>query len=126
MENLLVVSHEWNLGFEELRELANAAYQVIPAASGFDAVKIFATRPIAAVVVNRSLPDMDVADFAGYIHKHNESLPIVMLSAVMPVLEIPEGVDAVIAKHDCSTLLVPTLQLASRRIGGDECLAQTA
>jgi DNA-binding response OmpR family regulator len=127
MKNVLVVSHEWNLGFDDLRELSNAGFQAVPAADAFQAVTIFATRPIAAVIVDRRLPDISVADLVAYFRQHNERIPIVMLSAVMPVLDVPAAVDAVIAKRDCSTLLVPTLQLASRNTADEtESFSQAA
>lgn len=113
MENVLVISHEWNLGFDELRELADAGFQVVPATNGFEAVKIFATRAVAAVIVNRRLPDINVADLVSYFRHHNDSMPIVMLSAVMPVLNVPPAVDAVLSKRDCATLLCRSLQHGS-------------
>ena len=111
MPNLLCVSHEWSLGFNELRELSNAGYYLIPAASGFDAIKQFATREIDAVLVNRRLPDIEVDDLATYFRLHHEDLPIVMISNSLPVPDAPASVDAIIQKHHCSSLLVPTLQV---------------
>jgi DNA-binding response OmpR family regulator len=111
MPNLLCVSHEWSLGFNELRELSNAGYYLIPAANGFEAIKQFATRPIDAVLVNRRLPDILVDDLATYFRLHHEGLPIVMISNAMPVVDAPASVDAIVQKHHCGTLLVPTLQV---------------
>ena len=111
MPNLLCVSHEWSLGFEEVRELSNAGFYLIPAANGFEAIKHFATRAIDAVLVNRRLPDISVDDLATYFRRHHEDLPIVMISNSMPVPDAPASVNAVVQKHHCSTLLVPTLQV---------------
>lgn len=111
MPNLLCVSHEWSLGFNEVRELSNAGFYLIPAANGFDAIKQFATRPIDAVLVNRRLPDIEVEDLATYFRLHHENLPIVMISNSLPVQDAPASVDAIIQKHHCGTLLVPTLQV---------------
>lgn len=112
--NVLVVSHEWNLGFEDLRNLSDAGFRVITASSGFDAIKQFATRPIAAVIVNRRLPDMDVADLTTHFRHYDQKLPIVMVSPMTPVRNAPVNVDAIIAKHDAATLLPSTLQILSR------------
>lgn len=111
MPNLLCVSHEWSLGFNELRELSNAGFYLIPAANGFEAIKQFATRSIDAVLVNRRLPDIQVSDLLTYFRMHHEGLPIVMISNSLPVADAPASLDAIIQKHHCSTLLVPTLQV---------------
>ena len=130
MPNLLCVSHEWNLGFAELRELADAGFRVIPAATGFDAVKQFATAEIDAVVLNRRLPDIQVSDLSAYFRHHNPGVPIVLVSARMPVPDAPPSVDAVIGKSCCSGLLVATLQVLLRDPSaepqGDDAFAQAA
>jgi DNA-binding response OmpR family regulator len=132
MANVLCVSHEWSLGFEELRELSNAGFRVLPVASGYDAIKQFTTREIDAIIVNRRLPDIEVRDLVQYFRSHDESLPIVMLSSVMPVSTVPTSVDAVIHKHSGAALLVPTLEvLLSARCakhvpGGDDLLSRAA
>jgi len=111
MTNVLCVSHEWNLGFEELRELSNAGFRVIPAATGYEAVKQYAARDIDAIIVNRRVPDIEIEDLVSFFRHHNESIPIVMLSSVMPLPSVPPAVDAVIQKSSSAGLLVPTLQL---------------
>ena len=117
MTNILCVSHEWNLGFDELREMSNAGYRVIPVPNGYEAVRQFAEREIAAIVVNRRLPDIEIADLISYFRHNKEEIPIVMLSAVMPLASVPSAVDAVIHKSSAAGLLVPTLQvlLAGRK-----------
>ena len=115
MANLLCISHEWSLSLNEVRELSNAGFYLIPAADGFQAIKQFATRSIDAVIINRRLPDISVEDLATYFRRHHESLPIVMISNVMPVTAVPAAIDAVVQKHFCSTLLVPTLQLLLKK-----------
>lgn len=115
MANLLCISHEWSLSLNEVRELSNAGFYLIPAADGFQAIKQFATRSIDAVIINRRLPDISVEDLATYFRRHHESLPIVMISNVMPVTDVPAAIDAVVQKHFCSTLLVPTLQLLLKK-----------
>ncbi|MGH9644793.1 MAG: response regulator, partial [Terriglobales bacterium] len=94
-----------------VRELSNAGFYLIPAANGFEAIKQFATRSIDAVLVNRRLPDISVADLAQYFRLHHEGLPIVMISSAMPVTDAPDSIDAIVQKHHCSTLLVPTLKV---------------
>jgi CheY-like chemotaxis protein len=131
MTNLLCVSDEWSLGFDELRELSNAGFRVIEAPTGFDAVKEFATQQVDAVVLNRRLPDISVREIAIYFRRHNVSTPIVMVSTIMPIPDAPATVDAVIHKNECAALLVPTLQvLMSARMkqpaSGDESMVQAA
>ena len=132
MANVLCVSHEWSLGFEELRELSNAGFRVLPVGTGYDAIKQFAARDIDAVLVNRRLPDIEMHELVRYFRNHDESLPIVMLSLAMPVTMVPTEVDAVINKYSCAALLVPTLEvlLSGRRaepvLGDDAFLSQAA
>ena len=111
MVNVLCVSHEWNLGFEELRELSNAGYRVIPACCGVEAVKKFATHEIGAVIVNRRLHDIDVAELVSYFRNHDQDIPVVMISSVMPLPSAPKSVDAIVQKYSCASLLVPTLDV---------------
>lgn len=111
MANILCVSHEWNLGFEELRALSNAGFRVFPAPSGYDSVKQFASRPMDAVIVNRRLPDIDVGDLVAYFRQNDDGIPIVMISPVMPPDAVPPEVDAVLNKYSCGALLVPTLEV---------------
>ena len=80
MANVLCASHEWNLGFEELRELSNAGFRVIPVSTGLDAIKQFAAREIDAIVLNQRLPDGPVSDLVSYFRHHDQGIPIVMLS----------------------------------------------
>ena len=131
MANVLCVSHEWNLGFEELRALSNAGFRLFPAPSGYDAVKQFASRDIDAVIVNRRLPDIEVTDLVDYFRHHSEGIPIVMVSNVMPLPSVPSNVDAVINKYSCAGLLVPTLELLLpgrpvRQVAIDDTLAEAA
>ncbi len=111
MANLLCISHEWSLGFEALRELADAGFRVISVSTGFDAIRQYAEREIDAIVVNRRLPDIELDELISFLRRHDEGLPVVMLSTVMPAPNIPAGVDAVIQKHGCAGLLVPTLEM---------------
>ena len=110
MPNLLCVTHEWELETEEMRQLEGSGFRVVRATNGFDAIKHFATGDIDAVVVNRRLPDISIADLAAYF-RHHKSLPIVMVSTFMPVRNVPSAVDAVIGKPDCGSLLAATLQV---------------
>lgn len=131
MANVLCVSHEWNLGFEELRALSNAGFRVYPAPTGYDAVKQFASRDIDAVIVNRRLPDLEVADLVTYFRHHGEDIPIVMVSNVMPPSSVPAEVDSVISKYSCSGLLVPTLEMLLggrkvKEVAADDSLAEAA
>jgi len=108
---VLVVSHEWRLDFEEVRELLAAGFEAIHAVDAFHAIRQYATRRISAVVLNRCLPDIEVSELITYFRRHDEALPIVMLSTTMPVVDIPREVDAVIQKYGCATLLPPTLEV---------------
>lgn len=131
MTNVLCVSHEWNLGFDELRALSNAGFRVFPTPSGYDAVKQFASRDIDAVIVNRRLPDLDIADLVSYFRDHQKHIPIVMISNVMPAGAVPAEVDSVISKYSSAALLVPTLEMLldgrkPKAIAADDTLAEAA
>jgi DNA-binding response OmpR family regulator len=116
MVNVLCVSHEWNLGFEELRALSNAGFRVRTVANGFEAIKQFAEHEIDAILVNRQLPDVEVSELVSFFRNHDADIPIVMLSTVMPLKSASGTVDAVIHKQSAAQLLVPTLEflLAAR------------
>ena len=109
MANILCVSNEWNLGFDDIRELANAGFRVFTAGNGYEAIGKFASREIDAVLVNRQLPDLAVEDLVNFLKHHSPAMPVIMVSAVMPVADAPAAVDAVIGKHNCAALLIPTL-----------------
>lgn len=113
MANILCVSHEWNLGFDDIRQLASAGYRVFTAGTGYEAIGKFATREIDAVLVNRRLPDLPVEDLVNFVKHHAPEMPVIMLSASMPVADAPAAVDAIINKHACAPLLIPTLELLS-------------
>ena len=116
MANLLCVTHEWQLGFDAVRSLANAGFYLIPAANGYEGLQKFVLRDIDAVVINRRLPDISVEDFVRFARHHKPELPVVMVSAEMPLPQAPALVDAVIGKHSAAELLAPTLDVLMGRV----------
>lgn len=121
MPNLLCVSDEWSLGFNDLRGLADMGFNVVTATNGYEAVQLFSFRTIDAVVVNRKLPDLGVGTLARFCKAHKPGIPVIMLANVMPPPEerINE-IDAVIAKTHAGGLLAPTLELLMSTAGIDE------
>ncbi len=111
MPNILCISHEWNLGFEALRNLADAGFVAYPAPTGIDALREFAARPISAILVNPTLPDIPVAELIDFFKSHDPNLAVIMISNSMPLAARPAGVDSVMSRHHAADLLVPTLQL---------------
>lgn len=111
MLTVLCVSHEWNLGFGDLRALANDGFSVLTASDGYDALHIFASQQIDALVVSRNLPDIPVDELARYVKLHQPGMPVVMLAPVLPAPdERPREIDATVAKTRARSQLAPTLR----------------
>ena len=84
MLNLLCVSDEWSLGFNDMRALADRGFNVFTASNGYEAVQMFSFRQIDAVVVNRKLPDLGVGALARFCKMQRPGIPVIMLATVMP------------------------------------------
>jgi two-component system KDP operon response regulator KdpE len=104
--------------------LREAGFEVVPAATGEEALDRAAVRPPEAAIVDLMLPDIDGIEVTRTLRKWSE-MPILVLSAVgeedQKVQALQAGADDYITKPFGSRELVARLQAALRRAGrGDE------
>jgi len=126
MRTILCVSDEWSLRFDDLRALADSGFTVVTATSGREALKQLSTGEVNAVLVNRSLPDMNVDDFAWQLKAECPELPVIMLSRQMPRAgETSNCIDAVLACNLTTGLLVPTIEVLLSTAGWNEAASDT-
>lgn len=112
MATVLCVSYEWNLGFPELRALHQAGYVLVSAHSGIDALKSLAANAVDAVLVSRTLPDVEVSALVEYIREARPKLPVMMITDAIPNPKTaPKAIDCVLPKSYAAALLVPALSL---------------
>jgi CheY-like chemotaxis protein len=67
--------------------LESAGYRVLAAKSGAQAVKMFASEPIDAAILDYWMADMNGLNVAREIRKLNPKLPIIILSAYGELLD---------------------------------------
>jgi len=67
--------------------LESAGYKVLAAKSGAQAVKMFASEPIDAAILDYWMADMNGLNVAREIRKLNPKLPIIILSAYGELLD---------------------------------------
>lgn len=79
--------------------LASAGYRVLTAAGGAEALRIFAGQPVAAVLLDYKMPEMNGAEMARRMRELKPRVPIVMLSAYFDLPpEAAALADAVMSK----------------------------
>jgi len=83
---------------------------VLTAASAREGLRLAEVSPIAAVVVDYHMPEMNGNEVAAEIKRIRPELPIVMVSSdnAIPKLVL-DAVDAFVAKDDAHTHLLPMI-----------------
>jgi CheY-like chemotaxis protein len=85
----------------ELSLLQDNGYELVTAANGSEALRLFMARPVDAIVLEHHLGLLHGADFADVIKQVRPEVPIVLLTED---LELPDGalksVDAIVTKAD--------------------------
>ena len=103
--------------------LREAGFEVVPAATGQEALDLAAVRPPEAAIVDLMLPDIDGIEVTRALRQWSE-MPILVLSAVgeedQKVQALQAGADDYITKPFGSRELVARLQAALRRAGRGE------
>lgn len=90
--------------------LEGEGYEVLSAADGDQALRIFAGRPVDLVLLDYVMPGMNGGVVAKEIRNHNPRVPIVLISA-SPVEEQSLGcVDCFISKGDGPALLLAKIE----------------
>jgi DNA-binding response OmpR family regulator len=94
----------------QLRLLQENGYELVTATNGRDALRLFMSRPVDAIVLEYHLGLLDGSVIAAEIKQVRPKVPIVMLA---DHLELPDGalksVDALVAKADGPHFLLATV-----------------
>jgi len=94
----------------QLRSLQENGYELLTATNGHDGLRLFASQPVDAIVLDYHLGLLDGAVVASEIKRVRPTIPIVMLA---DSLELPDGalnsVDALVTKSDGTHFLWATV-----------------
>jgi len=94
----------------QLRSLQENGYQLLTATNGHEGLRLFASLPVDAIVLDYHLGLLDGALVANEIKRVRPTIPIVMLA---DDLELPDGalksVDALVTKSDGAHFLWATV-----------------
>jgi DNA-binding response OmpR family regulator len=95
----------------QLRLLQEHGYELVTATNGHDALRLFMSRPVDAIVLEYHLGLLDGSVIAAEIKQVQPKVPIVMLA---DHLELPDGalrsVDVLVAKSDGPHFLLATVR----------------
>jgi DNA-binding response OmpR family regulator len=94
----------------ELSLLQESGYEMVTATNGHEALRLFMSRPVDAIVLEYHLGLLDGAVIADEIKRVRPEVPVVLLT---DHLELPDGalksVDAVVTKSDGAHFLLATV-----------------
>jgi two-component system, NtrC family, sensor kinase len=91
--------------------LGSYGYEVTVAASAKQALKIFLSRKVDAVLTDLEMPEMTGAELAVRLKKMRPELPVLLVSGSSAVQQRPPvGVDATVAKGTSSIKLVDQIE----------------
>lgn len=99
------------------RVLEKAGYRVFTALTGKEGIEIFRSQPVAAVIVDYWMADMDGLDVAEQLKRLSPKTPIIMLSGYTSILDEGLGkVDLWLRKGegDPEQLVMAVVHLLSR------------
>lgn len=93
--------------------LGSYGYEVTVAASAKQALKVFLSRKVDAVLTDFEMPEMTGAELAARLKKMRPELPVLLISGSAAVHQKPpSGVDATVPKGTASSKLVDQIELA--------------
>jgi CheY-like chemotaxis protein len=101
-------------GIRELYEvvLGSYGYEVLVAAGGGPALKLFHSQEIDAVLLDYEMPGMNGAQLAAELRRCQPGLPIIMISGHHPALgEARQFVDASVAKGESLQKLADQIEI---------------
>jgi len=87
IKTLLCVDDEANGLFLRKRVLEKAGYSVFTASCGEEAIKIYESQHIDAIILDYLMPGMNGLKVAAKLKDLGATIPIIMLSAVSPILD---------------------------------------
>jgi CheY-like chemotaxis protein len=92
IKTVLCVDDEVNGLTLRKRVLENSGYRVLTATSGEEALRIYDSEPIDAVVLDYFMPGMNGLKVAARLKESGASVPIIILSAYTPILDEALGI----------------------------------
>lgn len=105
VKSILCVDDEKIPLFLRTRVLEKAGFEVVPAASGLDALELLRKRHFDLVLSDQLMPEMTGTQLARHIKQSYSSLPVVLVSGVNEIPEGIEHVDLFISKLDGPAVL---------------------
>ncbi len=93
--------------------LGNYGYEVTVAANGRQALKLFLSRKIDAVLTDLEMPEMTGAELAIRLKRMRPEVPILLVSGSRALQEAPPAaIDAAVAKGTSTSKLVDQIETA--------------
>jgi len=90
--------------------LGSHGFEVTVASSGAQALKLFLSKKVDAVVTDLEMPGMTGVELASRLKKLRPELPVLLVSGTKSVQEKPESVDAALAKGTATVTLLDQIE----------------
>jgi len=99
--------------------LQSVGYSVLTASTGMEGIALFQRHPVAAVIVDFQMPEMNGAEVAAEMKRMRPHVPIIMLSAYTDLTpDLLRSTDAYLIKgNNLSTLFDVLAKLTMRGAG---------
>lgn len=97
---ILSVDDEASILITRQQILESQGYEVLSAADGRQALRLFAVRPVALVLLDYKMPGMDGATVAREMKQLKPAVPVIMVTASSLPDGVASGADGFIAKGD--------------------------
>ena len=108
---ILCIDDHWHGLIGRKMLLEKNGYEVLEASGSAEALKLFASRDVDAVVVDYQMPGMSGDVIAEKMKRMNSHVPIMMLSAYGPLPKNKlRAVDSFLTKSQPPSMLLSTLQ----------------
>jgi CheY-like chemotaxis protein len=108
---ILCIDDHWNSLIGRKRLLEQNGYEVLEASAGDEALKLFRSRNVDAVVLDYQMPGMNGDMVAAKMKSINSHVPIMLLSAYGPLPKNKlRAVDSFLSKSQPPNILLSTLQ----------------
>jgi CheY-like chemotaxis protein len=91
--------------------LGSHGFEVTVAASGTQALKLFLSKKVDAVVTDLEMPGMTGVELASRLKKLRPELPVLLVSGTKSLPEKPESVDAALTKGTATVTLLDQIEM---------------
>jgi CheY-like chemotaxis protein len=108
---ILCIDDHWNALIGRKVLLEQSGYEVLEASGGEEALRLFLSHPVDAVVVDYQMPGIDGAILAAMMKRLKAHVPIILLSAFGPLpAKKLRAVDTFFCKSQPPSMLLSELQ----------------